>query len=82
MPYLELGGEIFAFQANIDFDIIANAESLGTVLTQEDSPELILKYGATVSVTPELSLPFSTSFWWKYWLLLLQHLKITSLAHT
>lgn len=57
------GGDIFAFQANLDFDFIANAESLDTVFnTGGDSSELILKYGATVSVTPELPLPFATSF--------------------
>ena len=57
------GGGIFAFQANLDFDFITNAESLSTVFdTGGDSSELILKYGATASVTPELPLPFSTSF--------------------
>lgn len=64
-PYAALGVSqgIFAFQANLDFDILTNAEKLNTVFdTGGDSTELIIKYGASGSLTPELPLPFSTSF--------------------
>jgi hypothetical protein len=58
-PYAVFGYSqgIFGFQGNFDADIITNADEI-----EDDSSELILKYGATVSVTPNLSLPFSTSF--------------------
>ncbi|MBI2487340.1 MAG: hypothetical protein HYW01_10360 [Deltaproteobacteria bacterium] len=58
-PYAVFGYSqgIFGFQANFDADIITNADEI-----EDDSTELILKYGATASVTPNLSLPFSTSF--------------------
>lgn len=64
-PYAAFGvsGGIFAFQANLDFDILTNAEKLNTVFdTGGDSTQLIIKYGAAGSITPELPLPFSTSF--------------------
>lgn len=64
-PYAAFGVSqgIFAFQANLDFDILTNAEKLNTVFdTGGDSTQLIIKYGASGSVTPELPLPFSTSF--------------------
>ncbi len=58
-PYAVFGYSqgIFGFQANFDADILTNADDF-----EDDSTELILKYGATASVTPNLSLPFSTSF--------------------
>lgn len=58
-PYAVLGYSrgIFGFQANFDADILTNADDI-----ENDSSELILKYGATASVTPNFSLPFSTSF--------------------
>jgi hypothetical protein len=64
-PYAAFGVSqgIFAFQANLDFDILTNAEKLNTVFdTGGDSTELLIKYGAAGSITPELPLPFSTSF--------------------
>ena len=64
-PYAAFGVSqgIFAFQANLDFDILTNAEKLNTVFdTGGDSTQLIIKYGAAGSVTPDLPLPFSTSF--------------------
>ncbi len=65
-PYMVFaisGGEIFAFQANLDFNIITNATRLDRVFdTGGDDTELIIKYGGTASVTPDLSVPFSTSF--------------------
>ena len=58
-PYLVFGASsgIFAIQANLDFDIILDAD-----IVENDNTELILKYGGTASMTPELNLPFSTSF--------------------
>lgn len=64
-PYAAFGVSqgIFAFQANLDFDILTNAEKLDTVFnTGGDSTQLIIKYGAAGSITPDLPLPFSTSF--------------------
>ncbi len=65
-PYgvFAISGDIFAFQANIDFDIMTNAKKLNATPfdTGGDSTELIIKYGATGSVTPHFNLPFSTSF--------------------
>jgi len=64
-PYAAFGVSqgIFAFQANLDFDILTNAEKLDTVFdTGGDSTQLIIKYGGAASITPDLSLPFSTSF--------------------
>lgn len=64
-PYAVFGvsGGIFAFQANIDFDILTNAERLNAVFdTGGDSTQLIIKYGAAGSITPDIPLPFSTSF--------------------
>ncbi|MDA2920984.1 hypothetical protein MYX76_16095 [Desulfobacterota bacterium AH_259_B03_O07] len=65
-PYLVFGisgGDIFAFQANLDFNILTDANRLDRVFdTGGDDTELIVKYGGTVSVTPDLPLPFSTSF--------------------
>lgn len=57
-PYLVFGASsgIFAVQANLDFDILLNADDL-----EGDDTELIIKYGGTASLTPELNLPFSTS---------------------
>ena len=48
---------MFGFQANIEADIMLNAEDI-----EGDSTEYLIKYGGTVSLTPELNLPFSTSF--------------------
>jgi hypothetical protein len=58
-PYAAFGYSqgIFGFQANFDADILTNADEV-----EDDNNELILKYGAAVSVTPNLALPFSTSF--------------------
>lgn len=58
-PYAVFGYSrgIFGFQANFDADILTNADEV-----ENDSTELVLKYGATASVTPNFSLPFSTSF--------------------
>ena len=64
-PYAAFGVSqgIFAFQANLGFDILTNAEKLNTVFdTGGDSTQLIIKYGGAASVTPDLPLPFSTSF--------------------
>jgi hypothetical protein len=64
-PYAAFGVSqgIFAFQANLDFDILTNAEKLNTVFdTGGDSTQLIIKYGGSASITPQLPLPFSTSF--------------------
>ncbi len=66
-PYLVLGvGEgMFAFQANVDFDIMTNADKMDTVSainTGGDNIELIIKYGGAASITPPLPLPFSTTF--------------------
>lgn len=58
-PYLVFGASsgIFAIQANLAFDIILDADEV-----ENDDTELIIKYGGTASMTPELNLPFSTSF--------------------
>lgn len=66
VPYgvFAIGGDVLAFQANLDFDIMTNAGKA------DESPfdagggstELIIKYGAAASVTPRINLPFSTSF--------------------
>ncbi len=58
-PYAIFGASrgIFAIQGNVDFDIILDAEEI-----EGDDSELIIKYGGTASMTPELNLPFSTSF--------------------
>lgn len=58
-PYLVLGtgAGIFAFQTNFGADIITNADRI-----EGDNTELRFKYGATGSITPRLSVPFSTSF--------------------
>jgi hypothetical protein len=58
-PYAVFGFSrgIFGFQANFDADILTNADEV-----EGDDSELILRYGATASVTPNLPLPFSTSF--------------------
>ena len=64
-PYLVFGasgGGWFAFQANVDFDILFNAEDIDPFFeTGGDDNELIVKYGGTVSVTPPLNLPFSAA---------------------
>lgn len=59
VPYAVFGAGngMFAFQANIEGDIMLNADDV-----EGDSAEYLLKYGGTVSVTPELNLPFVTSF--------------------
>lgn len=66
VPYgvFAISGDIFAFQANLDFDIMTNAEDAdeSPFDTGGDSTELIIKYGATGSITPHFNLPFSTSF--------------------
>lgn len=66
VPYgvFALGGDVLAFQANVDFDIMTNAEKANESQfdTGGDSAELIIKYGAAASVTPRFNLPFSTSF--------------------
>ena len=66
VPYgiFAIGGDVLAFQANVDFDIMTNAKKMdGSPFdTGGDSTELIIKYGAAASVTPQFNLPFSTSF--------------------
>ena len=66
VPYgvFAIGGDIFAFQANVDFDIMTNAKKAdeSPFDTGNDSTELIIKYGAAASVTPRFNLPFNTSF--------------------
>lgn len=66
VPYgvFAISGDMFAFQANLDFDIMTNAEKAdqSPFDTGGDGTELILKYGATGSITPNFNLPFSTSF--------------------
>ncbi|HSC34258.1 MAG TPA: hypothetical protein VLG45_03205 [Thermodesulfobacteriota bacterium] len=66
VPYgvFAIGGDVLAFQANLDFDIMTNAEDANEspFSTGGDSVELIIKYGAAASVTPQFNLPFSTSF--------------------
>ncbi|MGQ0794177.1 MAG: hypothetical protein ACT4NX_08880 [Deltaproteobacteria bacterium] len=58
-PYVVLGLSkgIVALQANFDAEILTSADEI-----EGDSSELILKYGATASISPNLPLPFSTSF--------------------
>ena len=66
VPYavFAVSGNMFALQANLDFDIMTNAKKAdGSPFdTGGDSTELILKYGATASLTPDFGVPFSTSF--------------------
>ncbi len=66
VPYgvFAIGGDLLAFQANLDFDILTNAKDADErpFRTGGDSAELIIKYGAAASVTPQLNLPFLTSF--------------------
>lgn len=66
VPYgvFAIGGDVLAFQANLDFDIMTNAKDANESPfdTGGDSAELIIKYGAAASVTPRFNLPFSTSF--------------------
>jgi len=66
VPYavFAISSNMFALQANLDFDIMTNAKKAdqGPFNTGGDSTELILKYGATASVTPDFSVPFTTSF--------------------
>lgn len=51
------GNGMFGFQANLEGDIMLNADDI-----EGDSSEFLLKYGGTVSLTPEFNLPFATSF--------------------
>ena len=51
------GNGKFGFQANIEGDIMLNADDI-----EGDSTEYLVKYGGTVSLTPEFNLPFATSF--------------------
>lgn len=66
VPYavFAVSGTMFAFQANLDFDIMTNAKKAdqSPFNTGGDSTELILKYGATGSITPDFGVPFTTSF--------------------
>jgi hypothetical protein len=66
VPYgvFAIGGDVLAFQANLDFDIMTNAKDAdeSPFDTGRDDTELIIKYGGTASVTPRFNLPFSTSF--------------------
>ena len=50
------GNGQIGFQANIDGDIMLNADDV-----EGDSTEFLLKYGGTVSYTPELNTPFAIS---------------------
>lgn len=58
-PYAVFGTSsgIYAFQGNVDLDIITNADEI-----EDDSVEYVFKYGGAASVTPNMDLPFSTSF--------------------
>lgn len=58
-PYAVFGmsSGIFALQANLDFDIMVDADQV-----EGDDTELIIKYGGTASMTPEMNLPFMTTF--------------------
>lgn len=58
-PYAIVGASsgIFAIQGNLEFDILLNADEV-----EGDSSELIIRYGGTASATPQLNLPFTTSF--------------------
>lgn len=66
VPYgvFAISGDIFALQANLDFDVMTNAKDAdqSPFDTGGDDTELIIKYGATGSITPHFNLPFSTSF--------------------
>ena len=66
VPYgiFAIGGDVLAFQANLDFDIMTNARNADESPFDAggESAELIIKYGAAASVTPRFNLPFSTSF--------------------
>ncbi len=66
VPYgvFAIGGDVLAFQANLDFDIMTNAGKAdeSPFITGGDNTELIIKYGAAASVTPQFNLPFLTSF--------------------
>jgi hypothetical protein len=65
VPYglFAIGGDVFAIQANFDFDIMTNTKhaNLSPFNTGGGGTELILKYGIAGSVTPHFNLPFSTS---------------------
>lgn len=58
-PYAVFGTSsgIFALQGNVDLDIITNADEI-----ENDSVEYLIKYGGAASITPNMNLPFSTSF--------------------
>lgn len=66
VPYgvFAIGGDVLAFQANLDFDIMTNTgkADVSPFDTGGGGTELIIKYGAAASVTPRFNLPFSTSF--------------------
>ena len=70
VPYAVFGAGngMFGFQANIEGDIMLNAHDI-----EGDSTEYLIKYGGTVSLTPELNLPFALSF-------LVDILAVTSLS--
>jgi hypothetical protein len=70
VPYLVFGGGngMFGFQANIEADIMLNADDI-----EGDSTEYLVKYGGSVSLTPEFNLPFAMSF-------LVDILAVTSLS--
>ena len=57
-PYVifAAGNGQVGFQANLDGDIMLNADDV-----EGDSTEFLLKYGGTLSYTPELNTPFATS---------------------
>lgn len=59
VPYAVFGAGngMFAFQANIEGDIMLNADDI-----EGNSTEYLIKYGGAVSLTPEFNLPFATSF--------------------
>jgi len=59
VPYAVFGAGngMFGFQANIEGDIMLNADDI-----EGDSTEYLVKYGGTVSLTPEFNLPFAMSF--------------------
>lgn len=66
VPYavFAISGNMFALQANLDFDIMTNAKKADASPfdTGGDSTELILKYGVAASLTPDFGVPFTTSF--------------------
>jgi len=70
VPYAVFGAGngMFGIQANIEADIMLNADDI-----EGDSTEYLLKYGGTVSLTPEFNMPFSTAF-------LVDILAVTSLS--